>query len=100
MKFPWSIKFWACATRRAVKSKHRCQQLGRVDDNLKKGNAVEVSRVWPLFHQDNARIHTARLTEENFLQPLSSPDTVPDYSGVVSGMGTYASWSLREDRRE
>ena len=51
---------------RAVNVELFCQQLNCVYDKLKEKYPIAVRRTRTLFQQDNAKIHTAKKTKEEF----------------------------------
>lgn len=72
-----------------------CQQLERVYDAVKLKYPALIGRKRALFHQDNAKPHTAKKTKEKFEQmegveilphPAYSPDAAPSDYGLFRSM--------------
>lgn len=80
---------------RSINAELYCQQLERVYEKLKEKYPALINRGLALFHQDNAKPHTARLTKEKFKQmdgvvilphPPFSPDLAPSDYGLFRSM--------------
>lgn len=79
----------------AINSDLYCQQLSRVYEKLKEKYPILVRRKRALFHQDNAKPHIAKKTQNKFKEldgvevlphPPYSPDVAPSDYGLFRSM--------------
>jgi [histone H3]-lysine36 N-dimethyltransferase SETMAR len=93
--FEGILHFELVPNSKAINAELYCQQLDRVYDALKLKYPVLLRRKQALFHQDNAKPHTARITKEKFEQlegveilphPAYSPDAAPSDYGLFRSM--------------